>query len=296
VKLNNITENGIYGECIDYPEYNIFLPPTEINRRKVNLQKFFSPDKKYAMVVLSINVESKLMDVSYTKINEKDREIAIKKFENYERIYNLGKEIIQLFMDNSDITINDYNNIFNEIIHKNIEQIESTFDTDTVGNNIEKINDTYISFLENPELLFVCLKESLYYINLDQQQKDLIDDLIVKYITNLRKRLYISDVIVACDINLVVLVSDAVTQIKNILTENLDIGDDENIVSIEYVSSPKYRIVITSKRKTNGLLLLDKISDILEENSQKYHGNLTNLRKYNVVKEKQYSLSSYIRS
>ena len=128
VSLDEITENGIRGKCIDYPECSVFVPLTEVSRKRVNLKKYLIREKKYSMYVLAVNRYNKIIDVSNTKISEKEKQEALCKFEEYDKIKNLGTEVVDMLIkifnqkkyQSSETEIQE---IFNAIICQKIKTL-----------------------------------------------------------------------------------------------------------------------------------------------------------------------------
>ncbi|AYV76674.1 MAG: eukaryotic translation initiation factor eIF-2 alpha [Terrestrivirus sp.] len=286
VKLTDIQDNGIYGQCIDYPKLQIFLVSTEITKRKVHLAKFFSPDKLYPMIVLGVNTSGDgtgSVDVSYKKINEADRTSALELFDSSSKIYDLGLEI----MDFYDMIYknNDSNNMINKeelfklIIQNRLEAVKSS------EIKIDEIKDIYLDFLENPHKIFDPVKV------IEQYNNEELDVFIEKYTEDIAKRLHISDIVACCDFSLIVITNDAVNNIKRILTTNFDTEDNVDC-EVCYIASPKYRLQVKTKTKTQAFDKLEQMSQILENNTKQFGGTLNNPKKFVITKDKQYSLSN----
>lgn len=291
VLLNEITDNGIRGKCVDYPDCEIFVPSTEINKRNVNVRKFFNQDKRYSMYVLSVSAQTKIIDVSYKKISEDERQEALCRFEEFERIKNLGVEVIDLLSKLSDkFDETDIELIFGAIIKHKIRTL--------IDKPIKVIKSIYYEILENPLLLFSEFMSSVVYNT--HAHKDILDKLMENYVINLHKRVHISRGIVVCEFSLVVTSNDAVNKIKNILTEGYEVissnHNPNNFVQVEYISSPKYRFVANVTQISDANELLTKASDILDQNCEKYGSKLSNSRNFVVVKERQYTVSNYNRN
>jgi translation initiation factor 2 alpha subunit (eIF-2alpha) len=290
VKLTDIQENGVYGKCIDYPKLEIFLVTTEITKRKVHLTKFFSPDKIYPMVVLNVNKNCDSIDVSYKKINEAQRLKTVELFECYNKIYDLGREI----MDFYDMVCDDINlesiiskkELFKLIVQERLDKFKTSLLGSEEKNLVESIKEYHLEFLENPETIFDPVKVI--------HKNDTLDLFVVKYIEDIKKRLYISDIVACCDFTLIVLTSDAVTNIKKILSTNFNISvnNPDVVCDVFYIASPNYRLQVKAKNKSLAFNALTEMCKILEENSKQFNGTLNNPNKFSIIKEKQYTLSN----
>ena len=289
VRLTNITDNGIYGECITYPEYKVFLVMTEVSKRKqkVNVAKMFSPEKKYAVVVTNINTEMKIIDISYSKVHDSDQKGVIERHYYYEKIYNLGQDLIKMYTklakETGTYSETEINDMFKNIVQMQLDNLENENLLLNNQEKLENVKDKYLTYLEDPKAFF-----EKYEIN--PERKSFINELINEFVHNINKRVKISDVIISCDITLCVLTESAVNIIKKILTDNID---NKNI-KIEHISSPKYRITVTEKRINQAKTTLDKCCLIIKENinlSEKI--TLEVPEKYTIIKDKEYSLSNY---
>lgn len=295
VKLTDIQESGVYGQCIDYPKLQIFLVSTEITKRKVHLTKFFSPDKLYPMVVLGVNTSSDghgSVDVSYKKINEADRTKSLDLFDHYSKIYDLGLEIMDFYdivyknnyfdgIDNSSDIVIGKDELFKLIIQDRLDVFKSS------EMKAEAIKEYYLNLLENPREIFDSVRLTEKYNNKE------LDILIEKYTEDIMKRLHISDIVACCDFSLIVVTKDAVNNIKHILTTNFNTENTENGIESEvcYIASPKYRLQVKAKTKAQAIDKLEQMSQILENNSKEFGGTLNNPKKFVIIKDKQYSLS-----
>jgi translation initiation factor 2 alpha subunit (eIF-2alpha) len=88
IKPNDL---GIYVKLVDYDEIDGFIPLTEINKYKINLQKIFKYDKIYPCLVSSY--EKNLINLSYMRIKEKERERLIEQF-NFAQKINTIYELV----------------------------------------------------------------------------------------------------------------------------------------------------------------------------------------------------------
>jgi translation initiation factor 2 alpha subunit (eIF-2alpha) len=121
IKPNDL---GIYVKLVDYDDMDGFIPLTEINKYKVSIQKFFKYDKVYPCLVSSH--EKNLINLSYMRIKEKERERLIEQFNFAEKIntitnlvneYNVKNDLKQIKLLESDMYENsEIETLFNEIL------------------------------------------------------------------------------------------------------------------------------------------------------------------------------------
>lgn len=114
---------GIEVLLCDYNNLEVFIPITEINRKKFNITTFFKPETIYPGIVNS--VDDKCINISYSKIKEEKREKLLKAFEIQTKIYTIISKLRSLYPDSNilnlitvDFTDKNYEEL--EMIYKNI--------------------------------------------------------------------------------------------------------------------------------------------------------------------------------
>ena len=276
VKITGISDNkGAYAESLEFPDVRVYVLPTEIARRNVNLKTFFSPDKYYPTRVLFVDQIKKLTDVSYTKVTEPERKESLERFTTFQKIYKLGIDTCIHYntfttltepsqqipsFDICEIVFNDtiwpiYNNIINN------------------SDNTKTINSFFTGILENPSTLF-------------STSPTIATDFIDKFVTHLKQRIKISDIELICEVTLIVLERDAIARIQNIFQTDIDPS-----IKIDYVSSPRYNIIAINNDKLVAEQQILNTIKVIETNCKKYSGKLIKVSNISVLKERTYTLS-----
>jgi translation initiation factor 2 alpha subunit (eIF-2alpha) len=126
IKPNDL---GIYVKLVDYGDIDGFIPLTEINKYKVNIQKIFKYDKVYPCLVSSY--EKDLINLSYMRIKEKERERLMEQFNFAQKIhtictlvneYNLKNNMGQIKLLESNMYDNSsIETMFNEILENPVK-------------------------------------------------------------------------------------------------------------------------------------------------------------------------------
>ena len=119
---------GVEVLLIDYNNLEVFIPITEINRKKFNITTFFKLDTIYPGIVYS--TEDDRIMISYSKIKEEKREKLLKAFEIQTKISKMITQILTKFPNST---------ILNPII---IDFVDQPFD---------KVQNEYQNILLNPE-------------------------------------------------------------------------------------------------------------------------------------------------
>lgn len=281
VKITKISDNkGAYAESAEYPDMKIFILPTEISRRAVNVQKFFSPHELYPTRVLFADAGKRLADVSYSKLNEKERLEYLERFSIYQKIFRIALDVNTLFFNEGDndtepesvpVPVPVPVPVVDDIIFRNT--VWKIFDN-LIGETNIVVANYYNSILEDPSKFF-------------QYAKDIPKDFIEKYITRLKQRIKISDVILTAEVTILILKNDAVTKLKNILKNDIDPK-----VEIEYLSSPRYKLIASAYEKADAESLIKKTILTLEENCKKFEGKFIKATDITVQKEKTYYITA----
>lgn len=129
VKLANYniknTDLGVYVKLVDYNMIDGFIPLTEISKYQISYSRVFKYDKVYACLVHSY--EKDLINLSFMRIKEKERERLLEQFVFAERINQLcklandftgqNKILLENHMFNDSSIEELYNNILENPIH-----------------------------------------------------------------------------------------------------------------------------------------------------------------------------------
>lgn len=267
-KITGISDDdGIYADCVEYPDLKLFILPTEIKKRKINLRKFFSPDKLYPVLTLSVDINKKLADVSYKKINENDRSNYLEKFYVLQKIYKFGLEVSKLYSSFTGIEL------FQSIEFIFDKTIWNIFDEFTEHDkNIEDINEFYMSLLEDPLKLF--------------NEDNSLDEFKEYFIQNIKKRIKITDIVLSTEIKLICLQTGAIEKIKNTLKTDID-----SAVQIKCISSPRYELIVTNRDKSKAEELINNTIEIIKNNCGKFNVNFLEQSNICVLKDKIYSFN-----
>jgi translation initiation factor 2 alpha subunit (eIF-2alpha) len=168
---------GIEVKLIDYNDLEVFLPITEINKKKFNITTFFKFDTIYPAIVYSIDNNN--VSISYSKIKEEKRNQLLKGFEIQIKICKILSNLKNQFPNST---------ILNPII------------IDFVDNNYDDIQKIYQNILLKPE-----------YISTDE----IVKDYIIKN-RNIIKPIYEQYFsLIVIDINGIQILKDVLKEINN---------------------------------------------------------------------------------
>jgi Translation initiation factor 2, alpha subunit (eIF-2alpha) len=277
VKIKKIIDGGIYGVSIEYPSFEIYIPPTEIAKKKVNIYKKFSPDKYYPVIVLDIHKKNNLFVVSYMKIGEDEKKERLERFHIYQKIYKLGQELTlfhKKFTNNESESKAASTTIYQKLIWPILDNLY----TDYLKLTLQDVTQNYNKILEDPKSLF---------INIESDNEILTEDLINVYINNLKKRIRITEMIMEVSIKIIVLEDNAVNKLKLILKENIN-----ELVKIEYISSPNYKLLVSGFDRNKLEELLNDSILCIKKNCEKYNASFKE-ENIKIQKEKIFSVSDY---
>lgn len=320
VKILKLSDDkGFYAESFEYPDFRIYILPTEIARKPQNLRTFLPVGKICAVVILSISKKKKIIDVSYKNVSVKDGEDRVKRFYIYQKIHKFGTEMASQYSDYlEDPEIDTTAIIYSHVIWPILDDFSEKYDDHT----FVSLSEYYTNILENPKLLF-CKNETKMTgqgdkdtdkdtdkyadkdnddIQEDKNDKDGQDDkgdlsndkislpveFIDLFVQNLKSRIKISDIEMFSDIELFVMERDAVTKLKLILTQKIS-----SEARIEYIASPKYRIVSSSENKEVLENVINEAIKQIKINCETYGGSFKSSTPITILRDKQYVVSDY---
>ena len=156
------SENGVYVEMIEYNNDEGFIPCTEINRWKVNLNTFFKYDKIYPCIVLrKTNNISNKYDLSYIKVRKSD--IALLEEAHLSKLKIIN--IIEKLSNDLNLSQDDKTKLCENTIYKILSP--NIYDQ-VISNKKNIVKDKLDEILLNPEILFENTyndEEKLIFVN-----------------------------------------------------------------------------------------------------------------------------------
>jgi translation initiation factor 2 alpha subunit (eIF-2alpha) len=154
------TDLGIYVKLIDYNMIDGFIPLTEISKYQVNYQRLFKHDKVYPCLVHSY--EKDLINLSFMRIKEKERERLLEQFVFAQRINILCNTVYKFSDENIKLLENHmFNDSSVEELYNNILEDPVQYFGNKSGNHLkEKIKmEPYESHKEFQ--LIICQDDGL---------------------------------------------------------------------------------------------------------------------------------------
>uniref|UniRef100_A0A6C0EC53 S1 motif domain-containing protein n=1 Tax=viral metagenome TaxID=1070528 RepID=A0A6C0EC53_9ZZZZ len=211
-ELTSVSQgSGVYVKLLEYEHLEGFIPETEINKYKVNPEKFLKYNESFPVCVLDIDKTKKLLDLSYKKVREEDRDKFKRNFSYIKKFYNIIKEL-----SNIDDTVDSFEYLLDNVFRK-------VFNKDTLRLEIST-ESLFLHLIEQPDEIFT-------------EEKFKLEN-IYKYIKHITDNLAITPLVTTCDFELVVLEESAPEKIIDILTKNIN-------AEITYLS-PKYKITVSA--------------------------------------------------
>lgn len=228
------SDNGVYVEMIGYNNEEGFIPCTEINRWKVNLDTFFKLDKIYPCVILrKTDAIANKYDLSYIKVRKSDIIILEDAFSFKLKIIN----IIEKLSEDLHFTENEDNKLCENTIYKLLSPHQ--FD-DIIISKKNIIKELYEKIILNPRILF--------------QYSTYSEDELTLFINTIKKRIKIKPMTLIKEFTLSVIEDNSLVKLKNIFASIED--------KIECKSSPKYIIKLEGIDKE---ILEKNIKEICDE-------------------------------
>lgn len=244
------SDNGVYVEMIEYNNLEGFIPCTEINRWKVNLDTFFKYDKIYPCIVLRKDGDN--FDLSFIKIRKSDIHILEDAYTYMSRIVNIIEKLARdLNLTQDKIKVLCENTIYKILYPQLYDKVMAE------QKNI--IKDKFEQILLNPKLLF----NNEVDFNLD----------INTCIDFIKKRVMIKPLIMSKEFTLTVIDDNSLDKLKEIfkqIDENTEKYTIDNKCIIECKSSPTYYIKLEGDNEQNVIQNIDSIVNIINSIIKSY--------------------------
>jgi translation initiation factor 2 subunit 1 len=245
VKINSVSEHGIYCSLIEYDNKEGFLQNTEMDKKiYYDRKKYFNFTKVYPMLVIDINFDKNHIDLSHSKIKADERDKYIKYFDYLSKIYRLSEEFSKI----SQLALND---VLPLTMWKFIKK-----------DDIENSQKTFKSILEKPN-------------NFVDHAKELYPTQSLEFVDNLSSRITSTTMTIYKNFNINFYCDNAIDEIKKIL----DFTDVDTNVKIEYINAPTYRLIVDCKFDFE-----DKRNIIIEKSIESHNIKMKNGEKHDYIK------------
>lgn len=264
VRLLEKTKDCLQVYIIEY-DIDAIIIYKEVARRlrKININKIFN--KPVECLVLDVDEEKGFVNLSYMRVLPEEREKKQQEFIHLERIHKIGYELKELYNKTMDDNI-DEEDMYKETIWKIFDNHDSDYET------------LYELLIKEPKEIF-------------KYSTELPNQFINNAITMYKKRLAFSKIVSSYDFMLTVFTENAIDNIKKILSTIDNYNKD---IKVEYVASPKYKLIITGdnieeiKEHRKNIEVL--VNDIMKNIRGKYKIN----RDMKIVKKRVYYLHPLI--
>ena len=158
-RVDKISQYGVNVTLIEYNNFSGFINCSELSRKKkVNMNKLLTVGKNIHLIVISVDEEKQLADLSKRSINDEEITIFNEKNKNHIRLYNIFKSIFlkyNNFNNPSQINKDDLhtfmcNTIWNIQENYTFEEIEETLLNK--NNNLEILKSLDDNLIDNDKL------------------------------------------------------------------------------------------------------------------------------------------------
>lgn len=246
VTIKEFSKHGTYCNLIEYDEIEGFILNTELDRRVYDPKKQFNMGKIYPMLVMSVDIKTNKIDLSYKKVNILDRPQLVNKFYDISRIIKLCDEY-------SFITGLSKTEVYKNTVHKFFED----------NNQLDISSELYTKFLSNPDHFVE------FIIELYPDETD-------KFIKNIKSRITYGNMEMTKMFKLKMYDTDSIKKLINILSCCENISGEKKIHNTEiiYGGSPRYLIKTYGLTKEICLQNIKLCIKYLENEKIKYNCHL----------------------
>lgn len=267
VKIITKEDLGYSVLLLEYGNLKGFLPMTEIIKGKSRKKNLMKIGEQFTVSV------SKIYDntiyVSKKRILDEEKQTMKIKYMYAKKINQIGKEIYYSYVN-----------------YCKINNLESPKIIDVMDKSIWRLYDELVKTYNYPEIYEYILYNPSKLVN------DLFfeNNFSLQFIENINDRIIEGNCRIMSEIILIVISSEGVNAIKNIL--NVDLNEKYKDYSLEIlmISPPKYHIIVSGQNKEIGEKIMNQTLNKIEHEQYKYKCQFQIKKKNIIIKQKKVSI------
>ena len=258
VKITKEDEHGYYCYLVEYENLEGFICLSEIVKTKYIKKHIFKIDETVPMIVLKVDPEKRMVDLSKKRLAEKDEPMIMCKYKTCTSINKLVNECYIMYLKYCDIGSSDIIHSINDLMRGTIWKLYEENDKE---GEIENYTIIYKDILKNPKIIL---------------STELFDnEFINKAVNNITKRVTINNTVLENNIILFVTEDNALSKIKEILDITGFKHNNDYKISLLVMSPPHYKLRIEGPSFDKINEILGKIKELIQNKANKYSSSCT---------------------
>ena len=237
-----ISALGVRVKLIEYNDIEGFIGLREISERRVkSIRKVIKLNRQYPLLVVAVDAEKGYIDLSNKYIS--DRDSALEHYAEYKHVVS----------------------VYNDFIYRkgNISEEKKLDYADRILWRFGK-GDAYREFSQ----IRVNLEKGMDQFDLDEEDKELLKSVVERLFKE-------PSYTIQMRFNLVVIEMDGVKRVKTLFRQLIGEEVEGCTMKITLLNSPMYQLEIVTKKKEEGVKLLERVKRVLEKLMEKERGTFS---------------------
>jgi len=245
VNVRSIADMGAYVHLLEYNNIEGMILLSELSRRRIrSINKLIRVGRTEPVVVIRVDKDKGYIDLSKRRVSKEDIERCTEKFSKAKAVNSIVRHVAQI------------------LGYKTDEELEDLY-TKTAWHFEQKTKiqgsayDYFKQSVTDPSLLDEC--------GLDEHTKEVL-------VENIHRKLTQQNVKIRADFECSCFTYEGIDAVKEALRAGISIGTEEIPIKINLIAPPVYVMTCSTPEKAEGVALLQKGCEVVEETIKKVGG------------------------
>jgi len=246
VNVRSIADMGAYVHLLEYNNIEGMILLSELSRRRIrSINKLIRVGRTEPVVVIRVDKEKGYIDLSKRRVSKEDIERCTEKFSKAKAVNSIVRHVAQI------------------LGYKTDQELEQLY-TKTAWHFEKKTKlqgsayDYFKQSVTDPSLLDEC--------GLDDETKKVL-------IENIHRKLTQNNVKIRADFECSCFTYEGIDAVKDALRAGMASGTEDIPIRINLIAPPVYVMTCSTPEKAEGLAILTKGCEVVEEKIKKAGGN-----------------------
>jgi len=246
VNVRSIADMGAYVHLLEYNNIEGMILLSELSRRRIrSINKLIRVGRTEPVVVIRVDKDKGYIDLSKRRVSKEDIERCTEKFSKAKAVNSIVRHVAQILGYKTEEELE-------ELYAKTAWHFEKK--TKVQGSAY----DYFKQSVTDPSLLDEC--------GLDDNTKKVL-------IENIHRKLTQNNVKIRADFECSCFTYEGIDAVKDALRAGMCVGTEEIPIRINLIAPPVYVMTCSTPEKAEGLALLTKGCQVVEEKIKKVGGN-----------------------